>query len=193
MGSDNVNYVAIDSFLDDFVTFRKHCDTLSYEGEMNPVDGIFYPGVNINIPEQIKQFIIDKLELHFGRPITPRAMFLRLTTLGADAPHQAHTDLAMSKLGMMLYMNRLEDCLGGTSFVIHKKTGLKENPINKKQEDVWREDTNNPDAWSILDMCSMVPNRAMIFDSSKMHRAEPIGGFGEGAEDGRLVLVFFFD
>ena len=75
----------------------------------------------------------------------------------------------------------------------HKKTGLCETPINQKQFKVWNEDHSKPDKWQIMDMCQMKPNRALIFEAGKMHRAEPIGGFGSDEKDGRLVLTCFFD
>lgn len=186
------NHLIIDNFLNDFESFRDHCDGVDYKGVENPVDGVFYPGVSADIPDHIAAEVVLKLNECFGVEIKPGEMFLRLSTASVDAPHQAHTDATMGQYGMMLYLNRLEDCIGGTSFVIHKETGLCENPVNKKQEDIWRQDTNNRDSWSILDMCSMIPNRVCIFDANKMHRAEPIGGFGVNAFDGRLVLVFFF-
>lgn len=186
--------VVIDGFLDNFESFRSYCDELSYDGETNPVDGVFYPGVNTQIPESIQSEILSKLQIEFSAcDVVPKGMFLRLSTQGTQAPHQAHTDLAMSNFSMMLYMNRLEDCLGGTSLLMHKQSGLCENPINKIQENIWREDTNNADAWQPLSMCSMKPNRALLFESNIMHRSEPIGGFGDNSHNGRLVLVFFFD
>lgn len=186
-------YTSIDNFLPDFDEFRQYCDELDYSGMTNDADGVFYPGVTDDIPMHISQHVINCVSMHLGRPIVPSAMFLRITTEGTHAPHQAHTDLAMGKYGLMLYLNRVEDCVGGTSFVMHKETGMKSNPINDKLVEVWRRDTNNPEAWQVLDICEMRPNRAMIFDASMMHRAEPIGGFGTTNQDGRLVLVMFFN
>lgn len=181
----------IDKFLSDssFDTLRKHCDQLDYEGELNPVDGIFYPGVSLDIPHDIRSEIVSKL----GHDITPRSMFLRLSADGTRPPHGAHTDVTMGKYGLFIYLNRIEHCLGGTSFVIHTASGLVENPINEQQEAIWKMDTNNPDAWQILEMVPMSPNRALVFDTSRMHMALPVAGFGNNAEDGRLLLVCFFD
>jgi hypothetical protein len=191
--SKSCSYAAIDNFLDDFESFRSYCDSVNYGGLENPVDGVFYPDVSTDIPDAIRAEIIEKASAFFGAEIDAGAMFLRLSTKGVDAPHQAHSDSSMGDYALMLYLNRMEDCLGGTSFVVHKKTGLCENPINKKQELVWQESTNKPDDWSILDICSMKPNRCMFLETNYMHRAEPIGGFGSDAVDGRLVLTFFFN
>jgi len=188
-----INFSAIDGFLDDFDSFRNHCDSVDYCGEVNELDGVFYPNVSTDIPDQTRQEVIDKVAHAMGVDISPGAMFLRLSEQGVDAPHQAHTDSIMGQYGMMLYVNRLEDCIGGTSFVIHKDSGLIENPINEIQEFIWKRDTNVSDAWQIMDICPMITNRAMIFKADRMHRAEPVGGFGEGAKRGRLVLTFFFN
>lgn len=182
----------IDNFLDDFAGFRDHCEGLIYDGQTNPVDNVFYPGVSLEIPPEIKEEIHLKISEHMG-DIKFRFLFLRMSEEGVHVPHQAHTDASMGRYSLMLYMNNLEDCIGGTSFLFHKATGMFENPINEKQLNVWKEDCNNQEAWQIRDICSMKPNRALVFDSNLIHRAEPIGGFGDNVRNSRLVLTGFFD
>jgi len=186
------NHLVIDNFLNDFESFRSHCDGVNYSGVVNDVDGVFYPGVSDDIPSSVAAEVVKNLNERFGVEIIPGDMFLRLSVDGVHAPHQAHTDVTMGQYGMMIYLNRIEDCLGGTSFVIHNEIGLCENPVNEKQQLVWERDNNINNMWSVLGICPMLPNRACIFDTNKMHRSEPEGGFGNSAEDGRLVLVFFF-
>ena len=118
---------------------------------------------------------------------------MRLSPQFTVAPHQAHTDTLMGNFSLMLYLNRLEDCEGGTSFVIHKEALIDSSPINDKQLKVWQRDTNTPEAWQIKDVSQMIPNRACIFDANLMHRAEPIGGFGDNSQNARLVLTAFYD
>ena len=183
----------IDDFLDDFESFRSYCDEVNYDGITNPADGVFYDGVSVDIPEAVKAEVIEKVAKDMGRSVTVKALFLRLSTESMDAPHQAHTDSLMGRYSLMLYMNKLEDCEGGTSLVIHKKTGLCRTPVNEKQLKTWQEDTNNQDAWQISQIAEMIPNRAFIFDASLMHRAEPVGGFGDNGKNGRLVLTMFYD
>lgn len=185
--------VIVDEFLDDYEGLRAHCDGLSYNGETNPKDKVFYPGVSFDIPESIKSDVLQKVTNIIGKEIKPVGMFLRLSKEGDTAPHQAHTDALMSEYTFILYLNRIEDCIGGTSFVIHKDTGMHENPVNEKQLSVWQKDYNTADKWQIFKMCSMIPNRALIFDSIKMHRSEPINGFGGDAKDGRMILGMFFN
>lgn len=187
------NNFIFDGFLEDFEGFREHLDGVDYAGMTNPTDNIFYPGVSIDIPEAIKSEVLAKLQTRFKTNIKCNAMFLRLSPEGVDAPHQAHTDVTMGKFGMLLYLNRNEHCLGGTSFVYHKQSGLAYNPINELQQTIWEGSTNSPNSWGVLDICPMIPNRALVFNTDRMHRAEPVGGFGEGNESARLVLVMFFD
>jgi hypothetical protein len=185
--------IIVDNFLSDFDSFRVHCDNVNYDGIINPADNVFYPGVSLDIPKSVQAEVVSQVISVMGRDIKVNAMFLRLRTKGVQEPHQAHTDAIMGKYSLMLYMNRVEDCEGGTSLVLHKNTGLNQNPINQKQLDVWEKDKNSPEEWQICKMTSMTPNRAYIFDSNLMHRAEPLGGFGNNEKNGRLLLTMFYD
>lgn len=183
----------IDDFLGDFEWFRQYADGLHYVGTVNPVDGVEYPGINTQIPPGIAADVVTKLgDAVLGRP-SRVTMFLRMTLDGDDVPHQAHTDDTMGQYGMVLYLNRPEDCKGGTSFVQHSETGMDSTPKNTKEGEIWKRDTNTPDAWQITDEVGMQPNRALIFDTDMMHRPEPPAGFGDTVGRGRLVMVCFFD
>lgn len=177
----------IDNFLGDFDSFRAHCDTLNYDGMVNPADGVFYPGVTIDIPQNIKEEVLRKMGFSSG------TIFLRLTLEGFDVPHQAHNDALMGRIGMILYLNRTAHAGGGTSFVRHVDEGMEDGPTTVEQEAIWKRDTNIPDKWEITGMAEMKPNRALIFKTEQMHRAEPPNAFGKTPQDGRLVMVGFFD
>lgn len=177
------NLEIIDDWLpqDIYERLRHHCDYISFEGVENPADGVFYPGVSLDIPETVLQF--------FGRP---KWIFMRLSLAGVPTPHQAHTDRLMGRRSLMYYVTRLEHCRGGTSLVRHKATGMYRNPTTQLEEDYWKRDTNAPQAWEIYEMAEMLPNRAVMFDADLMHRAEPVGGFGTDSKNGRLVLTAFY-
>ena len=185
--------VIIDDFLDDYKSFRYHCDHVNYDGITSPVDDIFYPGVSLDIPAEIAGEVKNKITHRLGADIDVKYMFLRLSVDGVHDPHIAHTDSSMGEYSAMLYLNKTNDCIGGTAFLTHKDTGLNSNPINEKQELVWRRDHSRFDAWQISNMLSMRQNRLVMFNSDHMHAALPVGGFGSSAKDGRLVLVCFFD
>ena len=94
----------------------------------------------------------------------------------------------------MLYLNREEDCQGGTSFVQHIDTGVAFAPA--RAEGILAlmiHDQNNDYAWRAYKTIKMASNRGLIFDASAFHRAEPVGGFGTNNKDARVVLTCFFD
>lgn len=182
----------VDGFLDDFESFRSHCDGLDYTGVVNPADGVMYPGISMDIPDDIKSEIISKLEDITGAPIVCNTMFLRLSVSGGKDPHQAHNDTVMGDKAAFLYLNRTDHTSGGTSLLKHIGTGMDSDPATPEQFDAWERDTNNYNAWNVVQLFKMVPNRMVTFDSKLMHRSEPPGGFGTDAIDGRLVLISFY-
>lgn len=184
--------VIADNFLDDFDTFRRYVDKCEFSGEVNPLDGVLYPGISTAIPDHIRAEIIYKLSRAMGCGISAGQMFMRLSVAGTDAPHQAHNDLAMGQMTAILYLNRVEHCQGGTELVRHKDLGMEDGPLTDDLVARWQDDHSNPDAWDVVELAEMYPNRIVVFESKKMHRAAPIGGFGSGPEDGRLILGFFF-
>jgi len=181
----------IQNFLSDFPSFRTHCDSLTYAGIVSPADGVLYPGISLDIPEAIQTEIAYKLAVKERAPVRVHLMFLRLSLEGVDAPHQAHTDTIMGKRSMMLYLNHPEDCYGGTALVCHE-SGMNTDPQNEEELALWTADTNNPSKWHIQSLCRMETNKAFLFDANRMHRAEPVGGFGTDATNGRLVLTAFY-
>lgn len=177
------NFEIIDDFLppDVFARLREHCDTIKYSGVVNPVDGVVYPDISVDIPDYVRVF--------FG---SAKTLFMRLSLAGVKAPHQAHTDTLMGERSLMLYLTRLEYCKGGTSLVEHIETGMFSDPRNDQELKAWQRDTNNPYVWKVYEMAEMLPNRLVSFDACLMHRAEPVGGFGTNAQNGRLVLTAFY-
>ncbi len=174
--------VILDDFLPDFAGWRAWADGLTYRDEVNPVDGVTYPGICREVPTFGTR---ARLSAIMGRPITLNRLFLRLTLEGMTVPHHAHHDAAMGEFSMMVYLNRAEHCAGGTALIEH---------ISGVDPDVetWQRDTNRAHMWRDVSLCQMAPNRAFVFRSNLWHRAEPIGGFGTDAANGRLVMTGFF-
>jgi len=173
-----------DNFLDDFPRFRAHCDRVRYVGETCPIDNKVYPGISTDIPPHVLEEIYFKIEYLMGCDIQPLFTFMRLTVEGEYIPHQAHNDADMAQWTFLLYLNRDDHCDGGTDFVRH---------VEGRDLEAWPTDHSIPEKWEIVEKCEMRENRACIFQAEKMHRAQPLGGFGKTKEDGRLVLVCFFN
>lgn len=189
----NHTSIVLDNFFDDFPRIRRWADEAEYRDVVNPGDGVLYPGICELVPEHVADEMVGKVESVMGFRIFPEAIFARLSTLGSRAPHQAHTDATMGQYSLMIYLNRPEHCAGGTSLLRNRETGEESNPVDEYGLTVWKRDCNIPMAWDKTLMCGMKPNRAFIFPAGLYHRAEPIGGFGKDARDGRLVLTMFFD
>lgn len=171
----------------DLVEFAK---TAEYCEEVNEVDNVAYPTICKALPERLVKVIGLKLSHIMGRPIKDITMFLRLSLEGTDAPHQAHTDHSMGRYSFMLYLTDAEHCEGGTSFVTHKQLQVA-SAFDEKALEAF-EDTNELIAWEVSEICNMEPNKGCLFESDRFHRAEPVGGFGSGLRDGRLVFTCFF-
>jgi hypothetical protein len=173
--------LVIEDFFEDFDALRDYLDRISYEGEVNPADGVFYPGISTQVPEYFQ----TQIEARLG--VKPKYLFLRLSPVGQATPHQAHHDAIMAENTMVIYLNKDEDCQGGTSIVTHKECG------DDVPDDIWRRDTNRPEQWEVRRMYDMAPNKCVVYPSETWHRSEPVGGFGDVPKNARLVMVGFFD
>lgn len=178
----------VDNFLHNFHELVEYAKTAEFKDETNYVDNVVYPLICSEIPEKIKREVAVKLGGFFKTPKNP-IMFMRRSPKDVECPHKAHSDNSMGKYSLMLYMSDEQGY--GTSLLNHKKTGAKHTQYSDAIVSKMMEDQNNDDAWEVYQMTYGKPNRAFIFDAHLMHRAEPIGGFGEGA-NARTVLTCFF-
>ena len=183
--------MVVDDFLHDFDEFNAHVRQLDYDGEVNPFDGVEYPDISTDIPGSVRRQVELKLSNVMGHVVRINIMFLRLTTVNTTtAPHQAHNDTVMGDNTFLLYM---QDGPGGLSLVEHIETGMRYDPLTDAELDVWKRDTNVLNAWKVNQLIPMKANRGIIIPAARMHRAEPIEGFGQTVEDGRICLTAFFE
>jgi hypothetical protein len=103
----------------------------------------------------------------------------------------------------VLYLTLPSHCEGkpGTSFYIHKQTGLDHFPTDEEIKmfgwtNVWEikqgfstVDTNDPSAWNKYSTIFMRYNRLVLFDTKLWHSTEP--GFGNSLNNSRIVQLFF--
>lgn len=179
---------SIDDFFDNYDEVESYGRSLEYVGEINPPDGIFYPGINFDVPEYIKDQVVTKTSKVARHPLSLESILFRLSILGHAGPHQAHEDSLMGDYLVVVYLGSGD---GGTSLVRHRESGMDATPTTSRQLDLWRRDTNRPEAWEVTKLIRGRANRAAIIPAGLMHRAEPVGGLGETVENGRLVLVAF--
>lgn len=164
-----------------------------YEDYVSPTDGVTYPGILRDIPAEYSRVLATKLYLMLGEQIRPNVIFARLTSAAqTEAPNKVHSDRIMGAGACLIYMTRVLPLQGsGTAFYRHFKYGDKHT-----DEVIPAEIQTNVLADGIWQRRMFVRgefNRALIYDSRLWHCAEPVGGFGRGPEDGRIVLTCFFD
>jgi hypothetical protein len=189
-------YILIfDDFLQDFAAAREFGDVASFETVTSPVDNVRYPYICKDVPQEIASDVSRQLWRVMGSVPIIKFLFLRASPAGVPVPHEAHNDISMGQYSLMLYMNRRQDCQGGTSILFHRDLGIESGSQVRTEEElaVLRKDANDQSKWRQLFLCQMRPNRAFIFNADLFHRAEPIGGFGMDNADQRLVLTAFFD
>ena len=168
-----------DRAFDELIHARRNNEFKDVE---NPADGVTYPRICDDIPD----IVVQEVEFLAQQPVN--YLFMREMPEGVTVPHEAHTDNSMGRTSMMLY---LEDGPGGTAFLRHRVLGIHYAPAVQNLVDLIMEDTNNRDAWVVNQICKQERNKACIFDAGFIHRAEPLGGYGEG-KYARCVLTGFF-
>lgn len=189
-----IHSIVEDHFFDDPEAIRHHAVTREFKDIRNPEDGVIYPDVSIDVLPSIFLEAVEKIQKLMWSVIIPKKCFLRLSMLGTKAPHQAHTDALLSDYTALIYLSKKIDIPAdaGTSIVEHV-SGMAVQPEVPEEIALWVRDTNDKDMWKVVGFCPMKFNRLFIVKSELFHRAEPVTGFGETPEDGRLVLTIFFD
>jgi hypothetical protein len=125
----------------------------------------------------------------------------RLTLKGDRGVSGVHIDPC--DYSGILYLTLPEHCRGGTEFFRHRRTGLDAVPhdigrinaagyadINALIEEVVNADTLKPSRWERSFVAPMRFNRLILFSPWMFHNAAP--GFGDRAENGRLIQTLFF-
>lgn len=179
----------LDGFLKTFDDLEEALSKANFCDIENPIDGIIYPLISLDIPDNVKDEVLSNLSVIAGKEISDYTMFMRRSPEGIYCSNKAHTDKVIGDYSCMIYLQ--DNQSAGTSLIKHRLSGISYHPGSKEFEDIVASDANNDDAWDIVDYVEMVKNRAFIFRSDMFHRAEPVGGFGQG-DEARTVLTCFF-
>lgn len=183
---------SFDSFFPDITPIREALLKAGFSTVVSPVDGITYPGICLDIPKPISSFFVSRLSQILGGEVTCRTMFARVTSKETGvAPHQIHSDVIMGMAAAHVYISPVWPEGSGTSFWRHKIYG--ERHLDDADAAIVMRDSKDRDKWLPTLSCQGRENRLLIHDAQLWHCAEPVGGWGEGIEDGRIVLTCFFD
>ena len=166
---------------------QTHLQSAEFADYRSPVDGVTYPHICSDVPQVVQA------EVEFLSGTAPNFLFLRRMPAGVTAPNPVHTDNSMGRTSFMLYLSQTPPGVAdGTAFLRHRTLGVAFAPQVEELARLCREDADKPQAWHPHTFVQARVNRACIFESGWFHRAEPAGGYGEGAT-ARTVLSAFFD
>ena len=191
--------IVIDDFLADPEVLRARALTLNY-AMPGP-----YPGRNSvervkleGLEEQVSSLVQEPLRE--PNPLESHGK-CRLTLASDNQVAKIHVD--PSFWSGILYLNRPEDCRGGTEFFRHIATGTDQVPITIEginamgypsyqamSEQILSKDALDRSKWEHTMTVPMRFNRLVLLRPWLWHTSGP--GFGNSVENGRLVYLMFF-
>lgn len=186
-----------DDFLPDPVGYREQALKQPFYDIRGP-DLETYKNINVRPSDEFAGLLSARL----GKDVKCGYSLLRVNFDGQMPNNAVHTDSGYDQFAVILYLNRPEDCKGGTAFWRHKKYGWTHWPTDEqvrrtcrkanKIGDQLRGDANNPDAWELVHVAEMKFNRMIAFPTNTWHSRWPWPAFGKTMEDARLIWVSFF-
>jgi hypothetical protein len=187
-----------DEFAPDAAEVRAAVVQGEFSTETGP-DGAHYTGISKHAVPQW----YDLISRRVGRKIVPRLSCFRLNLEG-ERPHSwVHSDDICAKFASVLYLNRPEQCRGGTAFWKHKQLSLERLPSREWLADrkieaepfyAWmNREWKNQLVWEQASMIAMRWNRFITYPTYLFHSRFPFEAFGKGPEDGRLIWICFYD
>jgi len=182
----------IENFIESFSELRSASLNYEFKNEVNHTDGVSYPLICRDIPPRVYEQVMQNLHDLFGRPPKDPVIFMRRSPKGIVVPHIVHSDKSMGDYSLMLYINEESPTGSGTSFVNHVESGVAYSGTSPAFNNIIVADQNKIEAWAVNEHVEMKPNRALIFQASKLHMASPLGGFGKDTKSVRVVLTCFF-
>lgn len=188
-----------DNFLADPEAVRAEFLRLTFSDVIGPADGATYKRVSVLPPNQFE----EELSKAVGKPVKQRYSVVRLNYAGEFPNQRVHSDDSYDRFAAVLYLNRPEDCKGGTAFWKHKKTGWEFLPTNrqvrshgKSPDRTLKEIVASADVesdWEQTRLAEMKFNRVIVYPTSLFHSRYPFEAFGSTPEDGRLIFCSFFN
>ena len=193
--------IVVDDFLDDALSAREAALRLTYPDLQgvypgrNSVERLTIPGLDQAVSHLVGEPVraVNPLQSH-GK--------CRMTLARDVGTMRVHIDPAY--WSGILYLSRPQDCRGGTEFFRHRDTGTDRAPYDDAEAATWgfasgREmvaqilsrDSLDHAAWESSMTVPMRFNRLLLLRPWLWHTAGE--NFGDSMENGRLVLLMFFE
>jgi GNAT superfamily N-acetyltransferase len=167
----------------------------AFESGFNDVeydDGIVYPDICTGVSDSLRLEVVAKIQAACRFEINVKEFFFRRSKKSVKAPHWAHVDTAISSHVAIIYLSDPPDGVRAGTAILEHIDGWRGTPTTEDQVEQWKRDTNDHDQWKVVDFAEMKKNRMIVHSADELHAAFPPDGFG-GEDDGRLVLIVFFD
>jgi hypothetical protein len=144
------------------------------------------------VPEELKDYIVDSLEKTEGKKIESILCFLREANENQDSDWRIHNDTAIMGCkpdrAIVLYIKAEEDKLHGTAFWEHENYG--HTYIESDSEEFDRmlvEDANDKSKWKLGTVIGHKDNRLLSYPCDYFHSKYP-----KEYKNQRVVLVMFY-
>lgn len=187
------HHVTIDEFLERPDAVREWAIAQEFKTVISPADGLEYPNILTPLPIVLLEEVLVKLSLTFGEQVQHLLSFLRMTTKGYEPHAWIHSDPRIADWIAVTYLYPGAGAYHGTAMYEHRTGLVKRSPRNAEEQAVWERDCHNEMDWRVIGWVEAQYNRTVIFNTHTLHAAHPRTGHGEGVEDGRLVMVNFFN
>jgi len=188
----------LDDFLPEPQTFREMAVKSSFYSIYGP-DGELYKNIHEMPTHQLEPLLTEKL----GKSATVGYNLLRINYAGENPNNAIHSDNGYEQFAGVVYLNRPEDCQGGTAFWRHKKYDIIACPTvdeirskGRRPQRVYAElqaDSNEVDKWEQIHVAEMKFNRGVFYNSRFFHSRWPLAAFGDSKENARLIIATFFN
>ncbi|OOG40194.1 DUF6445 family protein [Rhodanobacter sp. C05] len=193
--------IIVDDFLENAHELRSSAFRLTYPPQEAP-----YPGRNSQerieisgLVQQVSHLVAEPLKVI--SPLQSHAK-CRISLAADKGTAKVHIDPGTYWSGI-LYLSRPEDCVGGTEFFRHRRTGTDHAPIDPRERarlgyasdaemyrDIIERDSSDDSQWELTMQVPMRFNRLVLLRPWLWHTAGP--SFGDSMENGRLVYLMFF-
>lgn len=190
IGDTEIPLVVVDNFYENPDMVRDLALSLPYTTSQYVCN--HSPGERVRMSLDIR--VIRNITYHLLKlpewKLKPTTLQVIFNKMRGDAKLEAiqtnpHIDgVDMLNAAMVLYLNKPEECVGGTAFYRHKKTGFEilntqdqfTSTFNNDRGKLTRNDytdfvTESNEEWELIDMIEMKYNRMVIYPPNVFHSA----------------------